>query len=377
MMLHKQLAILTSALCLFLTPQQDIPSNSSQSDRQKADYLGPVRKASTETEILSRKLYRESGDGQKKLIEDTTADFGNARFLTSEQEFDQNGRLVANAGSDREEDQEPFRSVYSYDGNGRLSLEDHFNRDGSPAGRKQYVYDSDGKRTQELFYTATGLLLSKVEYDDHQNTTDIESYGPHGAIVQKQSTIHSYRREGNTLEDSYAPPQPTSGMYWGVVSPKNGESLQAPAVPQQFKTLYTYNDSGQLIRELVPGMEKIYDSKRRLSEEVFGDVRTTYSYDERGHVSEMLVHDPSGAYSLSGGNARYAYKYDSYGNEKEQTVYNRDGSVSMLYEFTYEYDSHGNWTKRIEDEKVFNFREDIKPSTLEIVTAEYRTISYY
>jgi hypothetical protein len=202
---------------------------------------------------------------------------------------------------------------------------------------------------------------------------------PIGAIVRKQSNIHSYRPEGNTLEDSYSytPFQPTSGTYWGVVSPKNSESHEVPTGPQQLKTLYTYNDSGQLIRELAAGMEKTYDSKGRLFEEGFGDVRTTYSYDEEGHVSEMLVHDPFGAYSLSGGNARCVYEYDSYGNEKERTVYNGDGSISMHYEYTYECDSRGNWTRRIEDEKVFNFREDFKPSTLEIVTAEYRTISYY
>jgi hypothetical protein len=109
---------------------------------------------------------------------------------------------------------------------------------------------------------------------------------------------------------------------------------------------------------------------------VFGNTRTTYFYDERGHITEMLVSEPPGAYSLSGGNARYVYKYDSYGNEKEQTAYKRDGSVSMHRDYTYEYDSHGNWTKRIEHEKVFNFREDIKPSTLEMLSAEYRTLSY-
>jgi len=110
---------------------------------------------------------------------------------------------------------------------------------------------------------------------------------------------------------------------------------------------------------------------------LFGNTRTTRSYDERGHIIEMLVHEPPGAYSLSGGDARYVYKYDSYGNEKEQIAYKRDGSVSKHCDFTYEYDSHGNWTKRVEDEKVFNFREDIKPSTLEILSAEYRTISYH
>lgn len=49
----------------------------------------------------------------------------------------------------------------------------------------------------------------------------------------------------------------------------------------------------------------------------------------------------------------------------------------MHYLFKYEYDSHNNWTKRVEDEKDFNFREDIKPSNLEILSAKYRAISYH
>jgi YD repeat-containing protein len=376
-MIRGQVAFLTSALFLFSTFSQDMPQNPVQSDREKAGYAGPVRKASTETETLSRKLYRESGGGQTELVEDTTAAFGNGRFLAEEQEFDQNGRLIADANSDREAEQEPFRSAYSYDTNGRLSLEVHFNRDGSLTGRKQYVYDAGGKKTEELFYAASGVLQSKVRYDNHQNTTDIESYAPSGAIVQKQSINHSYRREGNTLEDSYTSPQPTSGMYLRAVSPKNGEP-EAPSVPQQFKVVYTYNDSGQVIKEVVAGgWEKTYDSKGRLTEEVFGNTRTAYFYDERGHITEMLVHEPPGAYLLSGGNVRYVYKYDSYGNEKEQIVTKRDGSISMHRDYTYEYDSHGNWTKRIEHEKVFNFREDIKPSTLDILSAEYRTLSYH
>jgi len=125
-------------------------------------------------------------------------------------------------------------------------------------------------------------------------------------------------------------------------------------------------------------MEQIYDSKGRLSAEIFGTTRTTYSYDEQGHISERHVIEPPGAYSLSGGHGRYVYKYDSYGNETERIVYNQDESVSMHYLYMYEYDSQGNWTKRVEDEEVFNFfRKDIKPSTLEIVTAQYRRISYH
>jgi hypothetical protein len=326
---------------------------------------------STEAETLSRKLYRESSNGQKELIEDTTSQFGNRRFLTAEKEFDENGRLVGDASSDREMEQGPFRILYHYDANGRLSEEDQFNRDGSPAGRKQYVYDSTGKKSEELFYTASAVLLTRARYDEHQNITDIESFGPDGSIVQKHTIAHSYRREGDTLEDSYAPPpQPTSEMRRVVSQP-------APNVPQQLKAFYIYNDSGQLIKENVAGMEKTYDSKGRVSEELFGKTRITYHYDEEGHETERLVDEPSGEYSLSGGNARYVSKYDSHGNEKERTVFKRVGSVSMRYDYTYEYDSHGNWTKRVEDERVFNSREDIKPSTLEILSAEYRAISYH
>jgi len=334
-MLNEILAALTPALFLLSIVKQDMPPNSRPSDRQKAGYLGPVHKVSTETEVLSRKLYRESSNGQKELIEDTTSHFGNRRFLNAEQEFDENGKLVADASSDREGEQGPFRILYRYNANGRLSDEDHFNRDGTPVGKNHYVYDSAGKKSEELFYAASGVLLSRALYDEHQNLTDLESFGPDGSVVQ------------------------------------------VPNAPQQFKPLYTYDDSGQLIKENIAGMEKTYDSKGRISEELFGKTRITYSYDEQGRETERLVDEPSGEYSLSGGNARYVRKYDSHGNEKEQIVFKRDGGVSMRYEYTYEYDSHGNWTKRVEDEKVFNFREDIKPSTLEILSAKYRTISYH
>lgn len=192
-MLHENLAVLGSVLFLLSAFQRDIPPRPRPSDREEAGYLGPVHKVSTETETLSRKLYRISGNGQKELIEDTTGQFGNGRFLTTEEEFDENGRLVAQASSEEEAEQGPFRKVYHYDANGRLSDEEHFNRDGSPAGKNHYVYDSAGNKSEELLYTASGVLLSKARYDGHQNVTDIESFGRTCARVTLLK-IHIIRR---------------------------------------------------------------------------------------------------------------------------------------------------------------------------------------
>ena len=377
-MAHEILAALCSALLLLPIFENGLSPSPPSSDREMAGYVGPVRHVDTQFEMLSRKLYRESDTGQRELIEDSTGQFGHGRFLKAEEEFDENGRRVADASSDREVEDEPFRCVYRYDTNGRLSEADHFNRDGSPAGKKVYVYDSAGKKSEEIFYAASGVLLSKVRYDEHQNTTEVETFGPDGSVIHKQATPHSYLREGNTLIDSYNLPELPSGMYLRAFSPQKeelGDSARNP--PQQLRNVYTYNDSGQLIKEVTAGWEKTYDSKGRLSVEIFGSARTTYSYDEEGRVTERLVAEPAGPYSISGGHGRYVYKYDSHGNLKEQIVYNRDESVSMRYLYTYEYDSHNNWTKRVEEEKVFNFRKDITPSTLEILTVEYRAISYY
>jgi hypothetical protein len=123
-MTQQIIGLLTISLFLFSMFHQDMPSKSLESARQKAGYSGPVRKVSMETENVSRKFYRETSNGERELIEDSTAQFGNGRFLMAEEEFDENGRLMADGRSERELEGEPFRRVYNYGKNGRLYEED-------------------------------------------------------------------------------------------------------------------------------------------------------------------------------------------------------------------------------------------------------------
>jgi hypothetical protein len=344
-MTARALIILSGSVFLFSSLVQESASNSNspQSERQKRQYFGPVRKASTVSEIVSRILYRETTTHQRAVLDDTTAQFNSGGgFLAEEVEFDETGRLVSDADSDRDAEQEPFRSKYTYDANGRLSEEVQFDRDGSPAGKNQYVYDSDGHKKEELSYNSYGVLFSRERYDEHENVTDVEMLAPDGSIVRKESTAHTYRSNGHTLEDLYTPSSLPPGSYWQVAGPKSQSSDTSAITAPQLKTVYTYDDSGKLVKEVSEGREKNFDSGGRLTLELFGNARTTYSYDEHGRVAEMKVVEPAGELSISGGHGRYVYKYDFYGNPKETTIYNRDENVSQHYAYSYEYDSYGN-----------------------------------
>jgi hypothetical protein len=232
-MSSQRLIFLSAAFFLFsiLGQSPAVNPSAAQSDRQKRNYLGPVRKASVETQTVSRKLYRVNTAGTNDLLEDITEEFNNGRFLAEEDEFDENGRLVADASTDREVEQEPFRRVYKYDSKGLVSEEILYKQDGLLAGINHYVYDSTGNKVEELCSNAKGSLSSRVRYDEHQNPTEFESFGPDGSIVRKQAAIHTYKREGNTLEDAYRyePALPTSGGLMFVGGPKSDQPPQSPS----------------------------------------------------------------------------------------------------------------------------------------------------
>ena len=379
-MIRKQFAILAAGVLFMAAPKQDSSTHETQSDRQKAGYSGLVRKVITQGETIQRKEYFPSKGASPERVEDTSGDFGRGHSAADgdEEEFDEKGRLIADASSDREMDQGPFRCVYKYDENGRLSEEIQTNRDHSPAGRMVYLYGVNGKKAEEIYYGRTGSLAIRIQFDDHGNETHLEAFGPDGSITRNETFIRSYRRDGNSLEESYVLPKPKPGEGMQLVRIGDKEAMETPPeAARTVKNRYSYTDSGQLVKEEKDGWEKTYDSQGRVSTEVFGPMRTHYSYDERGREKEVVTDVEPGAFSPTAEYNRTVLEYDSHGNETERTIYNRQGDVWMHYVYSYEYDARGNWTKRVETEKVFNGRQGGTPSILEIVSAEYRTISYY
>jgi hypothetical protein len=88
-----------------------------------------------------------------------------------------------------------------------------------------------------------------------------------------------------------------------------------------------------------------YDGKKRLTEKTDflsnGDTRARYVYKYEGNQKEELVYSENGSLLQ-----RNLCILDDKGNEIECTDFAPDGSVQQKTSHTYEFDSHGNWTKR-------------------------------
>lgn len=116
-----------------------------------------------------------------------------------------------------------------------------------------------------------------------------------------------------------------------------------------------------------------YDDKKRLTEKTWlhnnGKLWLRYVYNYSGNQKESLVYSADGSL-----NQRYLVILDDKGNKIEETIFEtRDGSVSGKLSYAYEFDSHGNWTKRTTSKWV---TKDGRSSS-EPQAVYYRTISYY
>ena len=94
-----------------------------------------------------------------------------------------------------------------------------------------------------------------------------------------------------------------------------------------------------------------------------------YVYNYSGNQREELVYSADGSL-----NQRYLSVLDEKGNEVEETIFEaRDGSIRSKHSYAYEFDSHGNWTKRTTSKWVTkDGRSSYEPQYV-----YYRTITYY
>ncbi|HZG54433.1 MAG TPA: hypothetical protein VEZ40_20195 [Pyrinomonadaceae bacterium] len=189
------------------------------------------------------------------------------------------------------------------------------------------------------YYNEQGNLTKRESYDYKGNPSDITVYGYLDG--DRVSDIGSIQRE-------YNPPPMMIASTPGETKPKYDSRYS-------YKFKFKYDDNGRLI-------EKAWHMNN-------GEPWLRYVYHYRGNQKEKLVYSANGSL-----NQKYLYTLDDKGNEIAEVIYEpKDNSVRSKYIFSYEFDSKGNWTKRVSSKwGNKDGQEGYQPYSV-----YYRTIKYY
>lgn len=156
------------------------------------------------------------------------------------------------------------------------------------------AYDASGRLTERVFYKKDQGIWSRIVYE-------YDSTGARTDIV--------YRT-----------------LAQGIGSDKAQRSTEFTRLRRTFK----YDSSGNRTEEAD------YTNEGSLSQ------RTVYEYDANGFVKEMIEYGPAGSLRT-----RYTNKYDEKGRIVEQHCDDSPGATARAQSYAYEFDSTGNWIKRI------------------------------
>jgi hypothetical protein len=193
--------------------------------------------------------------------------------------------------------------------------------------------------SSEDLYDRDGMSIRHVSYDYQGNPWQIVIYG---YIDGKRVTSLGY------ISYDYDPPL--------VAAPRGGSVPKLPADTRYaYRYEYTYDGKGMVTEKLT------YANTGKLSG------KTTYAYD--GDKRERASSNSDGK------NVSKAFEvYNAKGNMTHVTYPGTNSYGDSVYTFKYEkFDSHGNWTRRIQSGKAGQYGGGQK----DFRNIEIRKITYY
>lgn len=210
-------------------------------------------------------------------------------------------------------------------------------------------YDRQGRKTrvQDIFFDSDNtheygapdhmaFTRNVTQYKDGSGrvyTVDLDARGlPTGgkAVDQNGKIIFT-----ETVEQSFAP----DGTITLTTNHLDQDGNNAVS------TVILRPDLG--MKELKHGSTYRFDAQERPLEFISGN----------GKIHNLYVYTPDGTkcYIIDTDGSKYLERIvanDKYGNPVKETWYNPDGSEDSVSEYEYQYDSHGNWTKRAKLERT-------------------------
>lgn len=306
--------------------------------------------------------------------------------LTQKLRFDERGNLIEAITFDPNGSISD-RMVFTYDALGRNTGYDEYYRLSNQAVAKPRKHidtlDHNGRVVERIIYEADGTAGSRFtyKYDDKGNKLEVSFYSWTGAHLGQ--TTYTYDAAGNPLTQTArnlndATSSKTVNSYDAKGRLVQWEQYQGEVL--RYKKLFKHDGKGRVTAEETfefnapPGVMFSHAP-------VPGKI--VHTYDDKQRSKEIATYDPTGALKT-----REVRTFDDHGNQVGWEFYNADGSARnseinfhenhrLLGKLTgkshtqFQYDSHGNWTK-----KVYLILPDgaQEPQSWR---ADFRNITYY
>lgn len=190
-------------------------------------------------------------------------------------------------------DGKTFSVTFTYNEDNLPVRELHTDADGNVTDTFDYSYDEKGNLIREVWAeVGVGESVSEYRYDAKGNLTYESHSYPVETGRESYSSTNTYDENNRKIE---------SRELWG---------------DEELVCTYTYDEKGNLIREVVSGMGEGTDTY-------------IYTYDENGKITRADVTYSDGSVGFS------TYTYDARGN-RTQEVHDFGDGRTATYNYTYD-----------------------------------------
>jgi YD repeat-containing protein len=353
---------------------------------------GTIRSVEMYRVHASTRSYRLLADGNRELLQEygDPSTIASSPLLFSLTRFDEQGRLIEDIEVDRPLiEQEAYRKVYEYDERGRVVEINDYDEDNNLVMTWRNVFGLNGKKLCEEGWSPTGLLLSRSDFDDHENLIQVTWFRGDGTSEREQKFRYEYSERGNVTEQLLFPADEATLGYISRVSfytPFKTSDSGAATTAVVHRSVFTRADDGSL-REVLKYWpdgslreKRLFDEHGVLREERQSSGAsdlTVSKFDSNGRILQMTVVAPAGFLSSRETDDVTTFAYDVQGNLIEMNTTASDGSLIRRTTNAYRYDEKENWIEREEVELNQTWQTEPFPSSFETICQFTRNLEYF
>jgi hypothetical protein len=214
---------------------------------------------------------------------------------------------------------------------------------------RKLLFNEKGNLIEEKKYKLDGNLDSKSFCNFDENQNKIERIFYDSSVKPILRWTYKYDGKGNLIEENKIQILSRLDSLMANYNGKNTNSNYST------KTLYKYDDSGNLFEKSIYKSDGSLVSKNIYKYDLKGKLVEDDTYNSNGslHCTNTFKYDDNGNKSEDKSVGKFFFqkhtiKYDQYGNQIEINSGYQEVGIDATSAYKYEFDNHNNWIKKIE-----------------------------